>query len=291
MEFESTIKNIARVGTSLFFAANLVACRGNEIRPIPSPTSISREDQNASSFPDSVLDVYPQVSQYLVKNRGVINIGPSDLEWFNTSTADLDINSAERIYNYLSNLGGRGTTIKLDLMGTNDTLDLSVRLKQINSRFLLLVPQEAPNPSWVEPYSHSYPQGLINATTAEFEENNSDYSFTFIRIISSSVEQFAQSIFTTQELYANSAFNVEACHMWLDVIEKRSQLKPLAQELFCMSLGYAMTLRQAGYDYQSYRRRMEPVTLEYNRTPQPIIILPPAAYAEIPVTTFPLRGF
>ena len=202
------------------------------------------QETQGSNFPE-ISKFYPEVGNLNVKDTDVITTeGGVRVKWFNLSTAKFNPSGAKLIYDRLEELSRLSLNHEYPVGETKKILNWEPRDR--NEQILIIVPENSPNPFWLNEIK-AYPE-TIAATNTRFET-----PVTFIKapeLLSDDLSNIRN------ETFANGAFITEACQTGIIVkttsAEGQETRGDLGQEIVCNSIGNLFEVRLYNNPYPAY---------------------------------------
>jgi hypothetical protein len=130
----------------------------------PLPARAGEAGHDRIPAPDEAIAVlYPEIEAQAPINTGSIQIGRGSIatvNYFNYTGVDINIPNLSGAYAYFGFTSTYEPTMQYFLNGNESNLILAPRSEEELNNFLFIVPENAPEPSWVEdPTLPAYTQG------------------------------------------------------------------------------------------------------------------------------------
>ena len=205
------------------------------VSPTPSPTASMEITKNTLS---DIAKYYPELANTKVENGG-FNVGGINVDWYFAAPGKFNPDAVKSIYSFYQNLIPRGKNVEFTLSTDQDEqFKIEVGWRQDSNKKLFVV---TPDVRW---------RGNVGTTASTHIDDDASISY-LNEDLKSKVHLESRAIDMTDGLAT------EACQ-GLFVAGAQYEFEAyIGQEIFCNSLGEAITYRTAGYSYEDYVRTVQ----------------------------------
>jgi hypothetical protein len=198
--------------------------------------------RSADSNPkDKVVNsFYPEMLDQKVRQNGdfISELHGVSVRWFNFTETNFDGDSANQIFSYFDFIGSQRFELELETPDAKLSFHIEPNPAPRRSA-LFVVPSDSPIPFWL-------PQRASGVTLQRTEDN--------LNLVQIRVPDERDVIFSgwTPLAHMNLFLNIEACQNTVNAISQSPGSSQHAQEIFCNSVGTALTFKQLGAPYEEY---------------------------------------